>query len=169
MNDTNHPLPTALGSTHDEIIDMIVSAHTSTDGMLESILRGSFPSPAFYDDAHLTFYQKLSLVRAKHWRHQHHAIWQLIKQLNALRNEVSHHPTPATLNQSVDRLFAICLDMDGMGATTIATKTPAQQLSHINRLIEEFLKQHISDSAFLNDMSRNLIKAFNNDKQKIDA
>lgn len=167
MNDTQRFPATSTGYAPEDVIELIVCAHTNIEHMLESILREYFPSPEFYDDAHLTFYQKLNLVRAKHWRHQNHAIWQLIKQMNGLRNEISRHPTPATLNQAIEGLFDLCLEIEGVNTAIKSTTTTAtQQLGRINRLIEVFLKEHITDSAFLNDMSRNLIKAFNKDKQK---
>lgn len=167
MNDTKPPPATPIGNLNQDIVEMIVNAHTNIEHMLESILREYFPSPEFYDDARLTFYQKLNLVRAKHWRHQDHAIWQLIKQMNGLRNEVSRHPTPEVINQAIEGLFDFYLEIEGFNAKAKTAKPPAsQQLSRINQLIEVFLKEHVSDSAFLNGMSRNLIKAFNKDQQK---
>lgn len=147
-----------------DIIETIVHIHTDVEHRLDTVLKEYFASPEFYEDARLTFYQKLNLVRAKHWQRQDHPVWQLIKQLNSLRNDTSHHPTDTAVHQGVTALYSIYASIDGGRLVDPASPQPlAQQVTDIHQLIEAFLQEHVNESAFLNSLSRNLIKAFNHD------
>lgn len=70
-----------VNPSRDSLLGIVLKGHLVIESLLNSILREFFPSPEYFDDARLSFYQKLKLVRAKHWREQNNNIWPLLEKL----------------------------------------------------------------------------------------
>lgn len=96
-------------SQSDDPILVILRGHLLIETRLRDILVRVSRSPDELQDARLSFYQLLAVVRAIIGR-EDDAVWPFIKRLNEVRNRVAHHLEPGDLDEIigslVERLWA---------------------------------------------------------------
>ena len=82
---------------------IILKGHLIVEQMLRIIIKKNFLRPQLLDNARLTFYQSLCIVKAFYkgniktdW------LWIAIEKLNNLRNQLAHHLEPKNQKEIID-------------------------------------------------------------------
>lgn len=78
----------------DDRVLLILNAHLVIEKHLRSFLASKFSNPEALNAARLTFHQILLLAKAFHEPGEHEWLWNVIIQLNKLRNELAHNVKP---------------------------------------------------------------------------
>jgi len=146
----------------DSLLEIVLKGHIFIESLLNSILREYFPSPKFFDEARLGFYQKLKLVRAKHWREQNNDIWVLVEKINKLRNDMAHGLDQEKIKKSLNKVLEYQLQIEKQPEQIemIKRHTPVYQLCLAFGLIEGFLKAYLKDSTLISEITLEMLKRY---------
>jgi hypothetical protein len=136
---------------NDSILEITLKGHLVLEAQIDQILRQHFPSAEYYDDARLSFAQKLALIRARHWRLQDHDIWKLVQSLNKLRNTYSHKLDQGLLEQRLQDVLRMQLHISESPEETsgILKGDDRTQLIFAFIHIQGFLGRYLDDAVFL--------------------
>jgi hypothetical protein len=74
----------------DDMTLLILKGHLLIEEQLISILKDNVCYFDALNEARLTFYQRLQIVKAMKYREENDWVWAAIKKLNTLRNELAH-------------------------------------------------------------------------------
>ena len=83
---------------------ILLKGHLLIEELLRDFLEGMSEHPSAVRDAKLTFFQRFRVAQALSVMPIEHKLWKLIRELNRLRNELSHHAEVRALEEEVDRL-----------------------------------------------------------------
>lgn len=89
----------------DDLLAIVLRGHLLIEGFLDELNRHCFHSRSFYDEAHLTFHKKLLIARAQIIE-PGPSIFQAVKALNELRNNLAHNLESQKLTEQLERFLA---------------------------------------------------------------
>jgi glutamine synthetase adenylyltransferase len=91
-------------STISDFAQVVMNSHYSVERDLDDVLAAIFYDPKRLERADLKFMQKVHIARAYTWNMGERSDWQIISELNALRNEVAHRRRNEQANKIVGSL-----------------------------------------------------------------
>lgn len=77
-------------ATVDETAQIVLKGHLLIEEALDTILSKFVFHPEFIESASLRFAQKIDLARSVSLDEHNNEMWELVKAINSLRNELSH-------------------------------------------------------------------------------
>ncbi len=153
---------------HDSLLEIVLKGHLVIEIALDSILKLFFPSPKFYDDAKLSFHQKLQLVRARHWREQNNEVWHLITKINGLRNALAHNLEEEKIKKSLNSVLKYQLEIEPQESReVIVNETEKHQVLLAFGLIAGFLSGYEKDAKFLSELNKGIHLSFERTRKKL--
>ncbi len=86
---------------------IVLRGHLLVEELLDELISASFEHPSAIKDARLTFSQKLCICQAIIGRSGNEDIWRAIKELNCLRNVISHKLPDSALSAKLNPLLKV--------------------------------------------------------------
>jgi hypothetical protein len=84
---------------------VILRGHLLIEELLDELITASLKDASALMDARLTFFQKLCIAQGIIGRTTNDLMWKPIKELNKLRNEISHKLPDATFSRKMDAVL----------------------------------------------------------------
>ncbi len=81
---------------------VILRGHLLVEELLDELIAANLEHPSAIKDARLTFFQKLCICRAIVGQSGSEDIWRAIKELNNLRNAISHRLPDSALSTKLN-------------------------------------------------------------------
>lgn len=97
----------------DDLELIVLKGHLLLEERLETILRLQIAHGGDLEKARLSFTQKVDLARAMSRRAHDSELWDIIFQVNSIRNDLVHHLEPPKLTSKIDNLTRLYLDSVG--------------------------------------------------------
>jgi hypothetical protein len=88
----------------------VLKGHLLIEEQLRALLIAASKSPAAIDEANLRFSQMLSLVKALYNDDSLTRIWNAIKALNSLRNQLAHRLEPRDVERRVTEFAKVIVE-----------------------------------------------------------
>lgn len=87
---------------------IILKGHLLIEEIISRIIEIFVPHSSLLRQANLRFYQKLFIARSMCWEKHNNEIWKMIKDLNMLRNKLSHSLEPEKFEENLNNLLNLC-------------------------------------------------------------
>jgi len=98
-------------STVDATAQIILKGHLLIEEALDSILGKFVFHSEYFESANLRFAQKIDLARSVSLDDHNNEMWELVKAINSLRNELSHSLKSGKRQQKTQRVIDLYLKL----------------------------------------------------------
>ena len=98
-------------ATVDATAQIVLKGHLLIEETLDSILGKFVFHSAHLESANLRFAQKIDLARSVSLDEHNNEMWELVKAINSLRNELSHSLKSAKRQQKAQRVIELYLKL----------------------------------------------------------
>ena len=91
---------------------VILRDHLLVEELLDEIIAVAIKDPSSIKDTRLTFFQKLCIAQGLLGLEKNSFMWKPFKELNKLRNDISHKLPDATLSRKMDVVLRTIFERD---------------------------------------------------------